>query len=114
MANLAYAAMEDALCEKEGTVEERKLRANVAEKWMERMFPTNQKTGVSLELTQNNVNLQTEINQVFGQATGKFAELVSLALNQDPKRHLRTEAPAPAPIDVEFTEEPNEDKDSEN
>ncbi len=102
MMDMAYDAVRDALIQKTGSENERKLRKDTAFELMDRAIPQTTKTDASINLTQNNITVQQEVRQTFGAVAERFTELVDLAMRQDPRRHLRegTDALPSAEIDV--------------
>jgi hypothetical protein len=111
MMELGYAAVQDALAYQEGTVSERRLRKDTAFQLFDRIIPTEQKGLVNVEITQQNLTVQTEVRQTHGVLSEKFGDLLRLALNQNPMQHVR-EGDAALPsaqnvqpvVDVEFSD----------
>lgn len=112
MMELGYAAVQDALAYVDGTVAERRLRKDAAFQLFDRIIPTEQKGMVNVEITQQNLTVQSEVRQTHGVLSEKFGDLLRLALNQDPMRHVRegdaalpsAQISAAPTVDVEFSE----------
>lgn len=108
LAEDAYMAWKDAMEDRAGTLEERKLRFAAAAKWTDIMFPRDSAgTNLNLNLSTQSPAIQTEIKNVFVQLGERFPDLLSRALAQDPTRYVKDgrAVEPPEPIEIELTGE---------